>query len=243
MGAPAVQDINALIAQYKQAFQPQQDVLDQQVQANDQSGTAAEAGLNAKKTQEFGNIEQAASDKGMAFSGFSPDQQAKYTGTTFLPALAGLQSAIANTRLGLLGKKADLNATANSQALDTNAKEKSAYEQWVADQEKMAFQAHQADLDRQTQMAQSQLSASSKAAPDPAKGFGISRDASGGMQFHGANGMPVTAAQYASATGGNIRDLLAANGTEGSKQVVKLIDSGMSYGELNKRYPYIFGGV
>jgi hypothetical protein len=164
MPAPAVTDLNALIAQYQAALKPQGDILDQQIDKNTQSGTAGVAGINAQKDQAFGGIEQNASDKGMAFSGFGLDAQAKYLGGTFAPALANLQSTIEQTRLGLLGKKADLNVQANQSALDQNNREKTAYQQWVADQEKVAAQAAENERQRQWEAQQNTLNRNATAA-------------------------------------------------------------------------------
>lgn len=156
MPAPVVTDINALVAQYQAALKPQQDILDTQVASNDASGVAQEAGLGAAQKGAFGQIEQKASDKGMAFSGFAPSKQAEYTGATYLPELAKLQQAIAQTRMGLLGKKADLNASANERALDQNTREKTAYQQWVDDQEKIRIQQQEAERQRQFDAAEAQ---------------------------------------------------------------------------------------
>lgn len=153
MAAPAVQSIQDIIAQLTAATKPQQDVIDQQTQANDQAGTAQVAGLDAAKTNTFGDITQAAVNRGGYFSGFAPDAEAKYTGATYLPALAALQGKIADTRNSLLGKKADLVTGNNTRAIDLHQTQQSAYDQWVQEQEKMAFQAHQADLDRQAAAA------------------------------------------------------------------------------------------
>lgn len=120
MAAPAVQNLQDIVAQISQAYAPQKALIDQSITANDQSGAAQTAGIEAKKTQAFGGIDQTATDRGMAFSGFTPDQQAKYTGSTYLPALANLQNTIASTRNSLLGKKAGLDTQANTQAFSVH---------------------------------------------------------------------------------------------------------------------------
>ena len=79
---------------------------------------------------------------------------------------------------------------------------------------------------------------------DPGKGYNVIRDSvGGGLQFHGKDGVPVTAAQYAQATGSNILSVLGAASDSGSQQAVKDINSGTSVGDLTKKYPWIFGGV
>lgn len=115
--APVVQSLGDLITEQTNALQPEQSQIDTQIAANDTSGSAQQAGLNAAKNTAFGGITQAANDRGAYFSGFTPNQEATYTGSTYLPALAKLQSTIDATKNTLLGQKAALNTTANTNAL------------------------------------------------------------------------------------------------------------------------------
>lgn len=159
--APAVQDLGTLINQYTTALAPQKAQLDTQITANDASGATQEQGLDAAKTQAFGDITQSANDRGGYFSGFSPDAQAKYTAATYLPALAQLQTTIAGTRSSLLGKEADLSASANTSALGEQQNEQKTLESYneqqeanaqaeKLQQETEAATASQNALDRQT---------------------------------------------------------------------------------------------
>lgn len=145
---PAVRDLQALIAEQSKSIAPQLGLIDESIQANDNSGQAQQQGLQAQQKQSFGDIEQAAQNKGMYFSGFSPDQQAKYTSTTYLPALAQLQAAIASTRNSLLGKKADL----NKDVFDTATRLREGDVANLADYNKMIqqqqFQAAEAEKQR-----------------------------------------------------------------------------------------------
>lgn len=157
--APQVQDLNTLINQYTTALAPQKAVLDSQITANDTSGQQQTAGLGAAKDAAFSDITQGANDRGGYFSGFAPDQQAKYTAATYLPALAELQSTIAGTRSSLLGKEADLQTSANTSALGQQTTEQQALQKYNEDQAAAAataaaqqkqneFTANQAALDR-----------------------------------------------------------------------------------------------
>ncbi len=145
---PNVRDLQALIAEQQQAVAPQQMLLDQDIQRNDTSGAAQVAGLDASKKQAFGEIEQAAQNKGMFFSGFSPDQQAKYTGGTYLTALAQLQSTIANTRSNIMGKKADLNTDVFKSATGMRENDIATLASWNKMTAEQQFSASQADKDR-----------------------------------------------------------------------------------------------
>lgn len=161
---PQVQDLNTLIGQYQTALAPQKAAIDTQIAANDTSGQQQTQGIDAAKTQAFGDITQSANDRGGYFSGFSPDAQAKYTAATYLPALAQLQSTIAGTRSTLLGKEADLSAGANTSALTRQQQEQSDLTAYQQEQAKEAaataaaerqneFNANQAALDRQVTLS------------------------------------------------------------------------------------------
>lgn len=181
MAAPAVRDLQSLIATQQQALQPQLGLIDESIAANDKSGVAQVAGIEAKKSDVFTNqIPQQAQDNGMFFSGFTPDEEAKYTASTYLPALAALQGTIAQTRSSLLGKKADL----GKGAYDVATQQQEADRQVLADWNKMtaqqqfeasqsekqrAFEAkqRQADRDASAKEGAANRSASAAKAPNP----------------------------------------------------------------------------
>lgn len=155
--APQVRELNSLIKQQQDALKPQYDLINADIAANDKAGAAQEAGLQAKQTQAFGNIEQAAQDKGMFFSGFSPDEQANYTADTYLPALAQLQATIAQTRSNLLGKKADLGTKAFDTAFQTRESDIAAKRDWNKMTAQQQFEAKQAQIDRDFKANQAAL--------------------------------------------------------------------------------------
>jgi hypothetical protein len=179
MAQPVVQNLNDIISQIQAAYKPQQDIIDQSINQNEQGGQAQVAGLDAKKTQAFKTIDQNANNRGMYFSGFRPNEQATYTGSTYLPALANLQSTIATARNTLLGKKADLTVQGNNQALTLQNSQKAALQAWQDEQDQRAFQAQQADLAYQRTAAENEKSRQASA-----------RSSSGG-------GVSVSAAKYA----------------------------------------------
>lgn len=148
MPAPAVRDLQELIGKYQTSFEPQNALIDSDIAAAENSGAAQEAGLGAKRDTAFKGIEQAAQNKGMFFSGFSPNEQANYTADTYLPALANLQSTIASTRSNLLGKKADNNTAARNAALGAQENDVQALARWNEQQEQIAAQERAAAAQR-----------------------------------------------------------------------------------------------
>lgn len=180
---PTQRPLQELIGQYSASFDPQRQLIDQQIASNDASGVAQEAGLAAKQSTAFKQIEQRAQDRGTFFSGFSPNAQAEYTADTYLPALAGLQSAIANTRTSLLGNRAGLDTQANNLALQAQESDRNALTAWQQQQAQQAFQAEQSRLDREATAreaaANRSASARSSAASQPTQAQFLSQAFSG----------------------------------------------------------------
>lgn len=170
MAAPAVQNLSDIVSQIGAAYAPQKALIDQSIAANDASGAAQQAGLQAKQTQAFSNIDQTATNRGMAFSGFTPDAEAKYTGSTYLPALANLQNTIAATRNNLMGKRAGLDTAANTQAFTVHQGQVNEAQKWQDTQdaaaraeqirqEQNAFTANQNALNRSAAASRAATSA------------------------------------------------------------------------------------
>lgn len=174
---PAVRDLQKLITQYSSAFDPEKKIIDTQIQQNDQSGAAQEAGLAAKQKTAFNNIEQTAQNKGMFFSGFSPNEQANYTADTYLPELARLQSAIATTRGNLLGKKAEYDTAARTSAMGAQEQDRKVLADWNQMTAQQQFQASQAEKDRAFQAQQNQLKINAEAANTAASRSAATQDA------------------------------------------------------------------
>lgn len=187
--APVVENLNDLISTIGQGVAGQKAQYDQQIADNQKAGDAQVAGLEAKKTQAFEDITQQSQNKGMFFSGFSPDAQAKYTAGTYLPALAQLQATIASTRNNLLMGKNKLDTDVFNTAYGTQQTERGnlfSYNQQqdsFANQEKMqqeanafaddqrqktqAFQAGQAAADRAAAAAAASIRASQSSGSQP----------------------------------------------------------------------------
>jgi len=173
---PPVRDLQTLVQELGQAYAPQNQIIDQSLAAQQELAKANEAGLEAAKSQVFNQeIPQAAQNKGMYFSGFTPNEQAQYTASTYLPALAKLKASVEEARLSALGKKADINSNIYDKAIGIRENDLSAQRQFQAEQERRAyeaeqarvqrdFQASQAERDRQIQRA-SITSSSTKTAP------------------------------------------------------------------------------
>lgn len=153
--APKVRDLQALIKQQTKALQPQYALIDSDIKSNATAGAAQEAGLAATAEREYGNIEQRAENKGMFFSGFSPDEQATYNSTTYLPALAQLQATIAATRSQLMGKKAELGKGAFDVAFQAREGDIGRKFDWSKMTAQQKWDAKQAQIQRQFEAGES----------------------------------------------------------------------------------------
>lgn len=212
MAAPVVQDLQALIAELGQSITPQKALIDQSIEANTNAGAAQEQGLGAQRDTAFKQIDQGAQNKGMYFSGASPDEQYKYTAGTYLPALANLQATIASTRAGLLGKKADLDTDVYQKAFSTRENQTNQLNAYNNEQEARAFQAEQARIAREAAAAEAEkdrraaasTAAANRAASNPAVPT-LSKNKAGGWEVSDS-GMDL--AGYARATGKDLITLL-----------------------------------
>lgn len=141
-----VRELQALIAEQQQAIAPQKQLIDADIAANATAGVAQEAGLGAVKDREFRNIGQRSQNKGMFFSGFSPDAEAEYTAGSYLPALAQLQATIASTRSSLLGKKADLDTDVFNRASGMRENDITSARAYQIEQERKQHEASLAEI-------------------------------------------------------------------------------------------------
>jgi hypothetical protein len=231
---PQVRELQSLIAEYGKAYDPQRALIDADITANANAGAAQEAGLMAKKDQAFKGIEQRAQNKGMYFSGFSPDEQANYTSDTYLPALAQLQATIAATRSQLLGKKADIETDVYNKAFNTREGDIKAKNDWQSEQERRAWQAEQDRINREFQAAENAKSRSAQAASSRASAgpsLSLRKNSAGGYDVleDGQVSKNYDLASYAQLTGKDLINLLA-NGDARDRQAAQWYNDNIRLG-------------
>ena len=99
-------DTDALIRQRQQQldqiYNPQIELIQQQKQALPGRFDARRSSLEQARVNAFRDIGQTANRRGMFFSGFQPDEQARYLGERFLPGMQDIESQQEQARLGLL---------------------------------------------------------------------------------------------------------------------------------------------
>ncbi len=219
---PQVRNLQSLIAEQNQALKPQYDLIQSDIAANAKAGQAQETGLEAKKDTAFSDITQQSQNKNMFFSGFTPDEQAKYTSGTYLPALAQLQATIAQTRSNLLGKKADLGKTAFDTAFGAREDDRAVLADWNRLSKQQQFTASQAEKNRAFQASErvaSQQFSAGQNAQDRASSSDepkLTKNQSGGWNVSGG----LDLAGYARATGSDLIALLS-QGDEKDKKAAQ----------------------
>lgn len=89
-------------------FSPSAKILQQRQSLIDPQIATATKGLETAKQNEFRDITSRANNRGLFYSGMPIQEEARYTGERFLPALAGLQQTGQEQRLSLAESLAGL---------------------------------------------------------------------------------------------------------------------------------------
>lgn len=134
------QDLNAIIQELDASYNPSRQSINDRINSLQGAEQADMQGLQGTQTQAFGDIVNNAQERGVAFGGVPLGEQAKYTSTQFLPAVAKLKSNYVQARGGLSDALNSLNLDQNKTALSIREA-----------QQGRDFQAQQAELQRQAE--------------------------------------------------------------------------------------------
>lgn len=239
--------LDQIIAELNPTYQPQVQSIQQQMGLIPQQIATQEAALGAKQSQAYENILSGARRRGtgVAFGGIPLGEQAKYSATEYMPALANLRTA------------GTQQATSLQDALNQIEERKQTLGQNIYQTEQQrAFEAEQAALNRESQRQSAATSAISPTMLSQLLG-GQNQPAAravqqspGSFAFYGADNTPITAAKYAKQTNQNIGDILYDMGASGDR------DAQYIYNQLKDRpsdptlrnilslqFPHIMGGL
>lgn len=176
-----------------------------------------EAGLQAKQTQAFDDILGGARRRGLGFSGIPLGEQARYTSTEYLPALARLRQSGQEQAMSLEDAILGIQERRGTQAQGI----------------------YQAEQDRALAAKQNAALSNIFNQPPPKQATAkMQQRKDKGFNFVGPNGKPISAAQYSQLTGVPFRQLLqdmANAGDAGAKQALGFVgdDYGVNRGKLN----------
>lgn len=211
-----------------QSLQKQQSMIPDQIAQNEQQ-------LGAKQEQAFGDILNGARRRGLGFSGIPLQEQAKYTATDYLPALANLHTAGIQQAQSLQDAINQVLERRNTlaQQLVSQSQQQDLAERQFAEQQRQ-FDA---------ELALKRASAGSGFNPtiNPSGG-GQSTTANAvqrpdkGFNFTDHNGRPISAAAYSQLTGIPFRELLqnmANEGDVGAQKALGFVGNDYGYDPRN----------
>lgn len=107
----------------------------------------------AAQNKAFGDITQQASNRGMLFSGFTPEMQARYNADKTLPALANLRAANQGTIDKLNQAILGLDSDQRKQAMSMQEQDLSRLYDYQKTQEQRQWEAQQAQVAYEREMA------------------------------------------------------------------------------------------
>jgi hypothetical protein len=240
--------LEQIVAELNPTFQPQVQSL--QNRAADIPGQvkAEQAGLQAKQGEAFNSILGGARQRGLGFSGIPLGEQARYTATEYLPALARLQQSGRDQAMSL-----------QDAILGVNERRDTLAQNIFQTEEGRAAQERQASAARAAAASPSfgSLGGIPGSANTPPAGARAQERSPGNFAFFDGSNQPITAAQYARSTGQEIGDVLFNMAQKGDQSAASWYgilqreamnnDNGVGYNnaltQAMQRAPQIFGGM
>ncbi len=157
MAAPQVQTLAQAMADLNPAYAASKDVVNQQISGLGAKYDAQRAGITAEKGQGFNAINNQATGRGASFSGIPIDEQATYLSTKFLPGMQAANRQQNEDDLALKGTLAGIDKEQRLGAQGRVDSQQSALNSWNMQQESLAAQAREAQLNRNFQAGQAAL--------------------------------------------------------------------------------------
>lgn len=236
--------LSQIIAELNPTYAPQEKALRERQALIPTQIAEEEKGLEAKQGQAFGEILGGARRRGLGFSGIPLSEQAQYTSTEFLPALARLRGQGREQALSLEEAILGIGERRNTLAQQLRQSEQDRAEQ----QRQFNINAKLARQQFEESKRQAARAASGGAGPSFGGGGGGGSTAApakvarsqrkdGGFNFT-YNGQPISAAKYAQLTGTPFIELLnnmAKAGDNGAAAIKGFVgnDFGIDRGRVN----------
>lgn len=216
-------ELDSVYAPQLNAVKERQAMIPGQIQAEEQ-------GLQAKQTQAYDDILGGARRRGLGFAGIPLGEQARYSATEYMPALARLRQSGREQAMSLEEALMGINERRRTQGQSIYEGERTFAESRRQFNESLKFQQAQ-ELARQREAR-----AAATSAPNPNFGGGqnpnVIQRKDKGFDFKDQNGMPISAAAFAAATGTPFRQLLqtmANQGDAGAKQALGFVGDDYGY--------------
>lgn len=222
--------LEQIIAELNPTYEPQVNTIRQRQAAIPGMIAQEEKGLQAKQENAFGDILNGARRRGLGFSGIPLGEQAKYTSTEFLPALARLRQSGQEQATSLedaINQIYERRNTLAQQLRQGGLDREEQQRQFNLNYQLQQQQAADARRAASASMAQPTLGGatpSSGSGVRAAQGPQITQRTDKGFDFFDENGRPITSRQYAQLKGINFLDLvnkMASSGDKASQQYLK----------------------
>lgn len=228
------QAIDDILRELDAGYNPQRQAINDRISQLQPQADAQVAGLKQEQTNAFGDITNGARDKGMGFSGIPIAEQAKYTGSTFLPAVAKVQQSVNDARSSLFDNLNNINLDQRKTAYGIQNDQLT--REQAAAQAAAALKASQAQSASYGNLFSGAGGATAPAAKSAAASYS-QRASDKGYNFTDHNGKAISAAQYAQLTGTSLRSLLASmaqSGDNGAKLALNYVgdDFGVNAAKL-----------
>lgn len=238
--------LDQIVAELDTTYKPQIQSIESRRALIDPQIAEEEKGLGAKQTQAFEDILGGARRRGLGFSGIPLSEQAKYTSTEYLPALARLRQQGNEQKLSLQDAILGIR-----ERRDTLAQQLRQQEQDREEQQRQFNLNYQLQKEQQAAQERASRASSGGGGFSPSYGGGgggvpapkasVQRRKDGGFNFQDANGRPLSAAGYAAATGQDVRAVLKMMGQAGDKyagEVYNQLRLDVGFGKDPKRTDY-----
>lgn len=239
MAVPSLQQVTR---ELRGVYDPQVKLLQQRQAAIPGQIQSEEAGLQARQTQAFDDILGGARRRGLGFAGIPLSEQAKYTSTEFLPALARLRQQGNEQKMSL--EEAILGVRERQTGMASQLREGILSRDMAMRQ--LKEQQRQFNLQQKLAREQAARAGGGGGGFMPTLGGGqaaqqpkMTRKKDGGFAFTDPAGNPISAAAYSLGTGISFRNLLqkmASAGDKGAKQALGFVgdDYGFDQGRIGK---------
>jgi hypothetical protein len=211
------QDLNAIISELDAAYNPSRQTINDRINGLQGAQDSDIAGLQAQQTQAFDDITNGARSKGMGFSGIPIQEQAKYTASSFLPAVAKVKQSYSDGRNSLVDALNNMNIDQRKTA--------------------MSIRETQQNRDFEAQQAQLQRDAAARAASASSGALG---SILGGGAPTPQGGQPAQADPYAKVDKNNanvtVKRMLSTNDPARIAKEINAISASAAYGNMMDRY-------
>jgi hypothetical protein len=210
------QDLSSIISELDAAYNPSRQVINDRINGLQGAQDSDIAGLEGQKVQAFDDITNGARSKGMGFSGIPIQEQAKYTASSFLPAVAKVKQSYNEGRNSLVDALNNMNIDQRKTAMSIR--------------ETQQNRDYQAEQDRLTREAATRAAAASSASLGSILGGGVTPQ----------GGQPAQVDPYAKVDKNNanvtVKRMLSTNDPAKIAKEINAISASASYGNMMDRY-------